>query len=120
MTRCPVCKQGIPRSLVLSFAWRYSGGHLIDCPHCSATLGMSSLSLVLQGFIAVMAIGLALFLFGVSTLFGFLDLVVGLSVGGPRASVRSGSSQAVKIRCRNCGALNGEDELFCGKCGQKL
>jgi hypothetical protein len=43
-----------------------------------------------------------------------------LSVDTGQAVVRGESRQTVKIKCRNCGALNDEDDEYCGKCGQRL
>ena len=49
-----------------------------------------------------------------TTVRGSLDRLAGArDAGGPQPD-------AVKVRCRNCRALNDEPDKFCGQCGAAL
>jgi hypothetical protein len=43
-----------------------------------------------------------------------------LDISGLDAETRGRSGQTIKIKCRSCGALNDEDDDYCGKCGRRL
>lgn len=40
--------------------------------------------------------------------------------GGLPLSVESGGKETIMVKCRSCGALNDENDDFCGKCGKRL
>lgn len=40
--------------------------------------------------------------------------------GGIKIQMDDASKQKIMIKCRNCGELNEEDDVFCSKCGEKL
>ncbi len=43
----------------------------------------------------------------------------GLREGGG-IPIDVGDTEKIKIKCRNCGALNDEDDTYCSKCGETL